>query len=473
MSVQRDVEARLLTEQERADVEATHYPRILELSRQELAAVTRRLREQRDRAQAIGRQQRREMRGKADARGSSPARDNLGTVQKAQVLAQAVKRANSELARHDAPEPASPTQAELTRMAFEQRQATRAAHHPAPAAQPTPACARTPAAGGRSGWTPARSAAYRRPPRWRRLSGTAKSVQPRILSIWLSDRRHRLRSAVQQPALPWLFVGGDPAGRGPAARHVSDRSGGAERGPRGDGLWYGAAMSVAYAQPPTRMTVAEFLQWDSGDRSGRRWQLRDGEPEAMAPGSLTHGAIQSELGRLLGNYLIAAGRPERVLTAPGIIPRVHANTNFRIPDLGVTCAQPSAGSVMAEPVVLIEILSPNNEAETLANVWAFATIPSVREILLVRTAQIGAELLRRTPDSAWPETPEMLGTGDTLILPSVGFTVPLAALYRTTTLAAPHGERLTRAGQNQAALSTTLRSVPPLTMARALSRKIA
>ena len=44
------------------------------------------------------------------------------------------------------------------------------------------------------------------------------------------------------------------------------------------------------------MTLDEFLAWDSGDRSGRTWQLIDGEPVAMAPGSDAHGAIQSEIG---------------------------------------------------------------------------------------------------------------------------------------------------------------------------------
>jgi len=196
-------------------------------------------------------------------------------------------------------------------------------------------------------------------------------------------------------------------------------------------------MSVAFAHPPARMTVAEFLEWDSGDRSGRRWQLRDGEPEAMAPASVTHGLIQNELGRLLANHFAATGRPCRAATAPGVVPRVRANSNFRVPDIGVSCGPPDQGSMMAEPVLLIETLSPSNEAETRANVWAFATIPSVREILLVQTAQIGAELLRREPDGAWPETPDMLGAGDTLSLPSIGFTAPLAALYRTTALALP------------------------------------
>ncbi len=146
MSVPRDREARLLSGQEGEDVAATRYPRILELAPAELRALIRRLREHRDRAQSIARQQRREMRGKAEPRGGSPARDNLGTVGKAQLLMQALKRANKELARHDEPEPASaaPTQAELSLKAFEMKQAARAAAHPSAGAtassgmRPTP-----------------------------------------------------------------------------------------------------------------------------------------------------------------------------------------------------------------------------------------------------------------------------------------------------------------------------------------------
>ena len=164
MSVQRDVERRLLAASELEDVAATRYPRILELSRAELQAVLRRLREQRDRAQGISRQQRREMRGKSDARGTSAARDDRGSVGKAQVLAQAVKRANTELVRRDDLEPETATEAaspstgteraspstgteraspstateraspstatERARAAFEMLQASRAVHHP-------------------------------------------------------------------------------------------------------------------------------------------------------------------------------------------------------------------------------------------------------------------------------------------------------------------------------------------------------
>ena len=91
-------------------------------------------------------------------------------------------------------------------------------------------------------------------------------------------------------------------------------------------------------------------------------------------------------------------------------------------------------SALADPVLLIEILSPSNQAETWANVWTYTTIPSVKEILVLKTATIGAEFLRRNEDGTWPQWPLTLTTGN-LTLESIGLTVTLAAPYRTTQLA--------------------------------------
>ncbi len=66
-------------------------------------------------------------------------------------------------------------------------------------------------------------------------------------------------------------------------------------------------MTTALNMPLRRMTVAEFLDWDSGDRSGALWQLRDGEPEMMAPSSDAHGSIQARIAQLLGVHLDARG----------------------------------------------------------------------------------------------------------------------------------------------------------------------
>jgi len=182
------------------------------------------------------------------------------------------------------------------------------------------------------------------------------------------------------------------------------------------------------------MTLDEFLSWDPHDRSGRTWQLIDGEPVAMAPGNDTHGSLQAEIARLFGNHLIEQRSACRVVTEPGIVPHVRANRNYRVPDLGVTCAGPTRDPMIPEPVLLIEILSPSNEAETWANIWVYTTIPSVTEILAVHSTRIEAEQLCRQPDGSWPKEAQIIGSDGTLALRSIGYSVPLIALYRTTTL---------------------------------------
>jgi Uma2 family endonuclease len=185
-------------------------------------------------------------------------------------------------------------------------------------------------------------------------------------------------------------------------------------------------------KPPDVMNVAEFLAWDAPGPG--RWQLVDGEPIAMAPASRTHGALQLELGRVIGNHLLASDRPCTVVAAPGIIPRVRANENFRIPELAVTCTRYETEEYdVANPVLIVEVLSPSNRAETWRNVWSYTTIPSLQEILLLSSTATRADLLRRESDGNWPATATVIEDGD-LILDSIGLTVPLADIYRTTRL---------------------------------------
>lgn len=180
---------------------------------------------------------------------------------------------------------------------------------------------------------------------------------------------------------------------------------------------------------PFDLTVEEFLRWCPED--GQRWQLVDGEPVAMAPARFAHGALQSEISALLRNHLADRRSPCVVLTTPGVVPHIRAGKNFRVPDLGVTCTPvPPDAVFVPAPVLLIEILSPGNERDSWANVWAYTTIPSVQEILILHTREIRAELLRRQPDGIWPANTLQLTAGE-LALDSVGFAAPLAALYRT------------------------------------------
>jgi Uma2 family endonuclease len=185
------------------------------------------------------------------------------------------------------------------------------------------------------------------------------------------------------------------------------------------------------------MTVDEFLRWDSED--GYRYELVDGEPRAMAPASTVHGFLQNELGRLIGNHLRDKAPDCEVVANPGIVPRLLSEHNVRIPDLAVTCAPLAAGqATLSDPVLPIEILSPSNQAKTWTNVWAYTSIPSVREILVLRSDRMAAELLRRSPQGEWPDRPIAITEGD-LALESISFQVALAALYARAGLG-PSGE---------------------------------
>ena len=120
----------------------------------------------------------------------------------------------------------------------------------------------------------------------------------------------------------------------------------------------------------------------------------------MAPASDAHGTIQAELAYLLTAHLRERDTACRVVVAPGVIPPVRSAENCLVPDLGVTCAPPSGAKTLAEPVALIEIQSPSNEAEAQANVWAYTTIPSVAKIVILRSTAVQAEVLRRRPDGS-------------------------------------------------------------------------
>lgn len=154
----------------------------------------------------------------------------------------------------------------------------------------------------------------------------------------------------------------------------------------------------------------------------------------MAPASENHGALQSEAAYLMMRHLRSVGSPCRVITAPGVIPRVRSISNERIPDLGVTCSPASGARAIVDPVVLIEILSPSKEGQTRANVWAYTTIPSVQEIFLLSSTSVSGELWRRGPDGTWADDPETLDANGAVRLDSLGFASPLLAFYATTNL---------------------------------------
>ena len=209
-----------------------------------------------------------------------------------------------------------------------------------------------------------------------------------------------------------------------------------------------AALMSALTEPsrstktelPPLLSLAEFLDWP-GDGTDTRYELIDGVLRAMAPASDAHNTILSNLVFLLEGHLRRNHPRCRVVATPGIQPHLNADWNFRIPDLGITCAPGKPGQVMMpEPVVLVEVLSPGNKQHTRENMRAYATIPSVRELILLESSRIRAEHLVRDEQNNWPANPLVLRDGDTLTLQKFNASWPLREFYHNTWLLSPPPE---------------------------------
>lgn len=185
---------------------------------------------------------------------------------------------------------------------------------------------------------------------------------------------------------------------------------------------------------PPLMTVDEFFDWP-GDGTETRYDLYEGAPRAMAPASPVHGLIQANTARLFGNHLAAAGRRCPVMTEAALTPRLGADINLRIPDIVVTCTPLGPQDrVVAEPLLIVEVLSPSNERVTQGNVWSYSSIPSVREILLLRSDRVQAEVATKDADGVWPVCRRVYLAGSSLTLESIGLTAAVEDFYALTPL---------------------------------------
>jgi Uma2 family endonuclease len=183
---------------------------------------------------------------------------------------------------------------------------------------------------------------------------------------------------------------------------------------------------VALRKTPPTIDLAEFLAWDAPPHS--RWQLVDGVPRAVAPASVPHNIILGTLGARIWFHLNERDSPCIVVPNFGVVPRARSRDNYREPDLAVACSGIETDDfALSEPVLLVEILSPSNQAETWTNIWAYLPISSLREVLVLRSTSVGAEVLRRAPDGTWPDRPLTVTEG-VLELESIGFQVELATL---------------------------------------------
>jgi len=173
-------------------------------------------------------------------------------------------------------------------------------------------------------------------------------------------------------------------------------------------------------------TLDEYLALE--ELSNVKHEYLDGEIHAMAGGTPEHGAIAARVIAALVERLRGSGC---TTYSSDVRVRVAATGLLTYPDVSVVCGEPERDPVdpnaLANPVLLVEVLSPSTAAydrgEKLAH---YRRIPSLREVVLVAHDEEAAELWRRSGET-WDR--ERVEPGGEVELGSVGCRLPVAALY--------------------------------------------
>lgn len=135
MTVPSKAEASLMSHDELAVIRQSHHPDLYELTRDDLRAIQKRVRDMRDKERTLAWQKRREVRGKAEPRGGSFPGTAEQSLKRKQVFAAALQRVNREASRIDKLI-ARNELSDNARRALAMRKAGEAVHHPDPGQTP-------------------------------------------------------------------------------------------------------------------------------------------------------------------------------------------------------------------------------------------------------------------------------------------------------------------------------------------------
>jgi Uma2 family endonuclease len=186
-------------------------------------------------------------------------------------------------------------------------------------------------------------------------------------------------------------------------------------------------MARAAPQDDWPRTVADFAAWHA--RQPERWEFLDGWPRLMAPASMTHSIIKSNVG-----FALRQGLADSECTALVDGPQIVTDEISAIPDVVVTCAPLDLTTpVVAEPAVIVEVMSPASEADDTGRKWlSYQKIPSLRHYLVLAQDRCLIQIHSRAGD-LWRERFVSAGT---IELDDPQVRLEVAALYAQTGLAA-------------------------------------
>ena len=180
------------------------------------------------------------------------------------------------------------------------------------------------------------------------------------------------------------------------------------------------------------MDIDEFMAFIAPRPKEERWHLIEGTAVMMAPPSVAHQRIASNLCDLLNRGFEAQRRD--LFAYQEIAVRVPAVTNFQPePDVVVAPAPASYDLFVEDFSLIAEILSPSNtRAEVELKLRRYREAAHNLYVLLIEPRDIKVEVHARS--RAWQAT-VLTGRQDRIELPELGLSCVVEDLYRGTPLA--------------------------------------
>lgn len=176
------------------------------------------------------------------------------------------------------------------------------------------------------------------------------------------------------------------------------------------------------------LSPSDFEAFARSRPNEERWQLIDGHPVMMSPGTFVHNLIAHNLEVVLNDALEATKPEWLALRECGV---AIGDTGRFIVDVGVFDAEGSYEHYRERFFLAAEVLSPANSPELIeTKIARYCEAPINRICLVLAQDRMSAELYVRG-GTAWQKA-EIVGADARLILPEFGVNVALQRLYART-----------------------------------------
>ena len=191
-------------------------------------------------------------------------------------------------------------------------------------------------------------------------------------------------------------------------------------------------------QPTTApLSIEDWIRLEQ--ENDTKYEYYNGEIFAMAGGSFNHNSICKNVTRTVENALIANGDRCTFHNSEMKLELAEAS-RYVYTDGVITCGDDNIVSetngMIANPTVIIEVLSPTSEADDRGRKWhAYRRLATLQHYLLISQQRPSIELYSRRGD-LWLFR-ELTELSDVIVLDKVGIEISLADLYRRINFSTP------------------------------------